>query len=51
MLDLILEQVERSSDIMTKSQFGTLVHSDDEREVEKALAIMEAAGGYENLED
>ena len=36
---------------MTKAEFGRLVHSDDQAEVDKALKALEVAGGYDNLDD
>ena len=38
-------------DVVTKDMFGELVHSSNQEDIDKALAALEAAGGYENLED
>lgn len=34
---------------VTKELFGELIHSDNQEDVDRALAALEAAGGYENL--
>lgn len=47
MLDYIMMYESR----VTKLEFGRMIHSDDESEVNEAMAALEAAGGYDNLED
>jgi len=52
MLDIILQRIEQDNlGEVTKEAFGRMVHSDDPEEVERAMAMLEKAGGYENLED
>lgn len=36
---------------MTKEEFGRLVHSDNQEDIDRALDAIEAAGGYDNLDD
>lgn len=48
MLEFMLAMTEES---MTKEEFGRLVHSDDQAEVDRALQALEVAGGYDNLDD
>lgn len=49
----MLEFLEKAAakDAVTKEEFGVLVHSDDQEEVERALEALEEAGGYDNLDD
>lgn len=48
MLEFMLAMTEER---MTKDEFGELVHSADQAEVDRALKALEVAGGYDNLDD
>lgn len=49
MLEFIQREVKKMK--MTKSEFGRMVHSDNDEDIEIAIEAMMMAGGYENLED
>lgn len=49
MLDFMQAMAERT--VITKTDFGRMVHSDDQDEMDQAMAALEEAGGYDNLED
>lgn len=49
MLEFLQQQAELMK--MTKAEFGELVHSSNQADVDAAMAALEMAGGYDNLED
>ena len=49
----MLEFLQQQADLMkmTKTEFGELVHSPNQADVDAAMEALEMAGGYDNLED
>lgn len=48
--DIMMAQAEMESRAITREELGEIVRGGDPSEIEEAIAKMEEAGGYENLD-